>query len=69
MGLGFMRAAPSFAIGGGPRAFGHPGMGGAIAFCDPDRRMSFAYCPNRMAPVADTGPWARALIDATWQGF
>jgi CubicO group peptidase (beta-lactamase class C family) len=69
MGLGFMRAAPSFAIGGGPRAFGHPGMGGAIAFCDPDRRMSFAYCPNRMAPVADTGPWATALIDATWQGF
>ena len=69
MGLGFMRAGPAFSIGQGPRNFGHPGMGGAIAFADPDRRMSFSYCPNRMSPVADTGPWATALIDATYRGL
>jgi len=41
-------------------------MGGAIAFADPDRRMSFSYSPNRMASIADTGPCATALIDATY---
>lgn len=65
MGLGFMLAGPAFSIGLGPRNFGHPGMGGAIAFADPERRMSFSYSPNRMSPVADTGPWASALIEAT----
>lgn len=66
MGLGFMLPSPSFAIGQGARNFGHPGMGGAIAFADPDRRMSFAYSPNRMSPVADIGPWATALIEAVY---
>ena len=66
MGLGFMRAGPAFSIGQGARNFGHPGMGGAIAFADPDLRMSFSYSPNRMSPVANTGPWATALIGATY---
>lgn len=66
MGLGFMLPGPSFAIGQGARNFGHPGMGGAIAFADPDRRMSFAYSPNRMSPVSDIGPWATALIEAVY---
>ncbi|WP_198968682.1 serine hydrolase domain-containing protein [Xylophilus sp. ASV27] len=69
MGLGFMLAGPAFSIGLGERNFGHPGMGGAIAFADPDRRMSFSYSPNRMSPVADTGPWATALIDATYRSL
>lgn len=69
MALGFMLGGPAFFVGDGPRNFGHPGMGGAIAFADPDRRMSFAYTPNRMAPVADTGPWARALIEATYRAL
>lgn len=66
MGLGFMHASPAFSIGQGKRNFGHPGMGGAIAFADPDCRMSFSYSPNRMSPVANTGPWATSLIDATY---
>lgn len=69
MGLGFMRAGPAFSIGQGPRNFGHPGMGGAIAFADPDRQMSFSYSPNRMSPVADTGPWATALIEASYRAI
>ena len=66
MGLGFMLTGPAFKAGRGPRNFGHPGMGGAIAFADPDRRMSFSYSPNRMASIADTGPCATALIEATY---
>ena len=62
-------AGPVFSIGAGPRNFGHPGMGGAIAFADPDRRMSFSYSPNRMSPVADTGPWAKALIEAAYRSL
>jgi hypothetical protein len=66
LGLGFMLSCPPFPIGGNDRNFGHPGMGGAIAFADPDRRLSFSYAPNRMSPVADAGPYASALIDATY---
>lgn len=66
MGLGFMLAGPAFPVGGGVRNFGHPGMGGSIAFADPDRRMSFSYVPNRMSPIADAGPWATALIAAAY---
>ena len=70
MGLGFMLSCPPFPMGADkhacPRNFGHPGMGGAVGFADPDRRMSFAYSPNRMLPVADAGPFASALIDAVY---
>lgn len=69
MGLGFMRAGPAFAIGQGLRNFGHPGMGGALAFADPDRQMSFSYSPNRMSPVADIGPWATSLIEAAYSAI
>lgn len=71
MGLGFMLSCPPFPIGADrhdcPNNFGHPGVGGAVGFADPDRRMSFAYSPNRMLPVADAGPYATALIDAVYQ--
>lgn len=69
MGLGFMRTGPAFSLGPGARSFGHPGMGGAIGFADPDRRMSFSYSPNRMHPIANTGPWAAALIEATYRAL
>lgn len=29
-------------------SFGHPGAGGAIGFCDPDRGLAWAYVMNRM---------------------
>ena len=70
MGLGFMLSCPPFPMGADkhacPRNFGHPGVGGAVGFADPDRRMSFSYSPNRMLPVADAGPYATALIDAVY---
>ena len=66
MGMGFMISSPVFEMGGKPRNFGHGGIGGAIAFGDPERALGFSYCGNRMAPVADTGPFARALIEAMY---
>ncbi|MBL8381974.1 MAG: beta-lactamase family protein [Burkholderiales bacterium] len=63
-GLGFMLDSPPFPLRGA-RNFGHPGVGGPVAFGDPDRGLGFGFAVNRMVPVADIGP-ARALIDATY---
>lgn len=68
-GTGFMLSAPPFPVGGNPRNFGHPGVGGATAFGDPDRRLGFAYAGNHMAPVADAGPYATRLIDTVYACF
>lgn len=46
-GLGFMLNARELGIGTSPRAFGHTGAGGAVAFADPDARIGFAYVMNR----------------------
>lgn len=48
-----------------PRSFGHIGLGGAIAFGDPDSRLGFSFCGNPMAPIADLGPYAKRLLHAT----
>jgi CubicO group peptidase (beta-lactamase class C family) len=50
-GIGFMFGGSSAGAGPmGPRrsAFGHPGAGGSIAFCDPEGRLSVAICINKM---------------------
>jgi CubicO group peptidase (beta-lactamase class C family) len=42
---------------GNPRAFGHPGFGGTIAWADPDGRFSVAICHNRLSmPTASADP-------------
>ena len=63
-GLGYMLDSPPFPLCGA-RNFGHPGIGGPVAFGDPDRALGFGYAVNRMVPVADIGP-ARAMIEATY---
>jgi CubicO group peptidase (beta-lactamase class C family) len=65
-GTGFMLSCPPFPVGGNPRNFGHPGVGGATGFGDPDRRLGFCYAGNHMAPVADAGPYATRLVDAVY---
>lgn len=49
-GLGFMLDSKHLGIAAGARSFGHTGAGGAFAFADPERRLAFAYTPNRPHP-------------------
>ena len=65
-GCGFMLSCPPFPFGGRRDNFGHTGIGGAVGFGDPDARLGFSYCGNRMAPIADMGPFATPLVDAMY---
>lgn len=47
-GLGFFLTHSMIPFGPNPRAFGHPGAGGSVAFADPDARLGFAYVMNQM---------------------
>lgn len=64
-GLGFMLPQPHDAWGG-PRAFGHPGAGGSVAFADPEAHLGFGYVMNRMGTQILVDPRAKALADATY---
>jgi CubicO group peptidase (beta-lactamase class C family) len=66
-GLGFMRSTPQEKLGPNPRSFGHGGMGGSMAFADPDTRIGFGYVMNEMhMGLWLIDPRAVALIDAVY---
>ncbi|MCZ6452931.1 MAG: serine hydrolase, partial [Alphaproteobacteria bacterium] len=65
-GCGFMLSCPPFPFGGRRDNFGHTGIGGAVGFGDPHARLGFSYCGNRMAPIADMGPFATPMVDAMY---
>ncbi len=44
---GFMKEEPHL-FSPSPESFGHSGMGGALVWCDPSRRLTFGYVPNAM---------------------
>lgn len=46
--LGFMLSTPQEKMGPNPRTFGHGGMGGSMAFADPDAHLGFGYVMNEM---------------------
>lgn len=53
-------------FGMGARAFGHPGAGGSLGFCDPDAQVGFGYVTNTMGPYVLMDPRALALSRATY---
>jgi CubicO group peptidase (beta-lactamase class C family) len=65
-GLGFMLTQPMIPFGPNPRAFGHPGAGGSIAFADPDAKLGFAYTMNQMQTGLGGDARGFALIAAVY---
>ncbi|ANO50578.1 serine hydrolase domain-containing protein [Woeseia oceani] len=66
-GLGRVPAGTGYAIG--ERAFGHPGMGGSIAFADPAEEFSFAYTMNQMNGSPSLDDRAQTLIDEMYKAL
>jgi CubicO group peptidase (beta-lactamase class C family) len=69
MALGFALNTPGGAFfGPGEHSFGHAGRGGSFGFADPDRRLGFCYCTNRLTkdglPDARSQRLVAALYDA-----
>ncbi|WP_152363317.1 serine hydrolase domain-containing protein [Microlunatus speluncae] len=67
MSLGFWRSCPPMPLTG-PKAFGHPGSGGSIAFGDPDAGIGFGYVPNRWS-FRIGEPRASSLAEAVRQSL
>lgn len=66
-GLGmFLNKSPLSGFGTNPRAFGHPGAGGALGFADPENSIAFSYAPNHMCAGAGMGERCEALIAALY---
>jgi CubicO group peptidase (beta-lactamase class C family) len=67
-GLGFQLTMPERPLGPGPRAFGHFGAGGSLAFADPDAHVAVGYAMNQ-----GRGGWqhrhVRHLIDLVYRAF
>jgi CubicO group peptidase (beta-lactamase class C family) len=55
-------------FGPSPRAFGHPGAGGSLAFADPDAGIGFAYVMNQMESGVLPKRRALALVEALYAG-
>ena len=64
MSYGFMLNNDFAKFKENPDSFGHLGVGGALGFADPAKKLAFSFCPNRIAPEIGLGPYARRLIDA-----
>jgi CubicO group peptidase (beta-lactamase class C family) len=53
-------------FGTSPKAFGHPGAGGANAFADPENRIAFAYVMNQMEQSLLPTEKSLRLVDAIY---
>ena len=68
-GLGVMleHDGPGGSFGMGKNAFGHPGAGGSLGFCDPDAKVGFGYVTNTMGPYVLMDPRAVSLSQAVYR--
>jgi CubicO group peptidase (beta-lactamase class C family) len=60
--LGFMKGMPYATAS----AFGHPGAGGSLGYCDPDAEIGFGYVMNRAEPTLYVGRRATRLLAALY---
>jgi len=60
----FLNHSPMSPFGRNPRAFGHPGAGGAVGIADPEAGVAFSYSPNFMCAGAGVGDRCEALVAA-----
>lgn len=68
-GLGYMLPVPGNAMGPNDNAFGHPGMGGALGFADPEARIGFGYVMNRSQGYILIDDRPAALIEALYESL
>jgi CubicO group peptidase (beta-lactamase class C family) len=67
-GLGFfLNKPPLTPFGPNPRAFGHPGLGGAVGIADPENSLAFSYSPNWLCAGEGIGDRSEALIRAAFE--
>ncbi|SRR6266542_50803 len=50
-------------------AFGHPGLGGALGFADPDARLSFGYTMNKQGSGLGVNARGQSLVDAVYRAL
>ena len=68
MGMGLFLNTPVFVpMGPNPNAYGHFGAGGAMAFIDPDAKMSFSFAPNQMCAGASVGKARENLVNSIYK--
>jgi CubicO group peptidase (beta-lactamase class C family) len=63
---GFLRPHEPFAFSPTDTAFGHPGLGGSIAFADPEHDLAFAFVTRRLDAHFELDPRAARLIAASY---
>jgi CubicO group peptidase (beta-lactamase class C family) len=66
-GHGFFLNEPAMSpMGDNPRAFGHPGAGGALGFADPENGIAFSYSPSVMCAGGGLGERCTALVASVY---
>lgn len=62
--LGFSKPSKEVSFGISDSAFGFGGVGGSLAFADPDTQTGYAYAPNQAGVYPFDDPREKALRDA-----